>query len=392
LFRPVVATFASFVAIVAAMLPMLSMPDRSEERTAVRFEPRWRYVVALVGEHVAVSFDVVNASDHPIRVTDVEGKWGTLRVDTPEGESIPASQGRRGLSAPIAVAVGAHITLVDTFNPDLHCEPGTSEECFVRAWIDDSTEPIEAGIHWRRHWLQAVRGDSAELHDLGELPAGAAVERRFFLEAEDLGRFDVIHVGLDGSSAFGPLGSAVEVRGRDVTLPGATRTTYEVTVRFAAAGLPCGEHFFGIRAALRDARVSAIPFSLHAKVVPRFELFIDGKPATEAASLGAIRKIGSVARIEVRSRDREIPVHVSSARVGSKDGSAQFTVSVGSWVDGTTILDVGLAEIPKSRGYRRDLVLATGDLVFATDDPSAPEWHLKLSGLWVAGPATTDDR
>ena len=201
----------------------------------------------------------MNASDHPIRVTDIEGKWGTLRVDTPEGESFPASQGRRGLAAPIAVAAGAHITLVDTFNPDLHCEPGTSEECFVRAWIEGSTEPIEAGIHWRRHSLQAVRGDSAELHNLGELPAGAAVERRFFLEAEELGRFDVIHVGLDASAAFGPSASATEVRGRDVTPPGATRTTYEVTVRFSAAGLPCGEYFVPIVAALRDARVPTIP-------------------------------------------------------------------------------------------------------------------------------------
>jgi hypothetical protein len=318
-------------------------------------------------------------------MTDVECKWGNLRIDTPKGESIAASQGRRGLAAPIGIESGSRVTLVDAFDADLLCEPGRDEECFVRAWIEGSTKPIEAGIHWRRRCLQAVRGDSAELHDLGELHAGAAVERRFLLEAEELGRFDVIHVGLEAGAARGPLASAVEVRGRDVTPPGATRTTYEVAVRFSAAGPPCGEYFFGIVAALRDARVPTISFSLHAKVVPRFELFIDGKPATEAVSLGVVRKIESVARVEVRSRDRETPVHVSSARVEAKDGSAQFTVSVGSWVDGTTILDVGLAEIPKTRVFR-------GDLVLATDDPAAPEWRLKLSGLWVGSATKTDGR
>jgi hypothetical protein len=384
-FRPVVAASAALVAIVASVLPTTSTPVRPEDRADVRFEPRWRSVGALLGEHVAVSFDLVNASDHPIRVTDVESKWGTLRVDTPEGESIPASQGRRGLATPIAFAAGEHLTLVDAFDPNLHCEPGSSEECFVRAWIEGSTEPIEAGIHWRRRCLQAVRGDSKELHDLGELRAGAAVERRFFLEAEELGRFDVTHVGLEGTAAFGPLASAVEVRGRDVTPPGATRTTYEVAVRFATAGLPCGYYFIPLVAALRDARVPTISFSLHASVVPRFQLFIDGKPTTEAASLGAVRRIASVARVEVRSRDREIPVHVSSARIDSKEGSGRFTVSVGPCVDGATILDVGLAEIPNARPLR-------GELVLATDDPAAPEWRLKLSGIWFASAAPTEGR
>jgi hypothetical protein len=388
LFRPVVATFAATVVIATSLLPSFlsfSPSNRRAEGAAVRFEPARRDVVGLNGENVAVSFDLVNASDSPIRLTDIECKWGSLRVDTPEGESIPAIQGRRGLATPIAIAAGSRVTLVDAFDADLLCEPGRDEECFVRAWIEGATEPIEAGIHWRRRWLQAVRGDSAELHDLGELRAGAAVERRFFLEAEELGRFDVIHVGLDGSAAFGPLASAVEVRGSDVTPSGATRTTYEVAVRFSAAGPPCGDYFFAIVAALRDARVPTISFSLHAKVVPRFELFIDGKSATEAASLGPVRRVASVARVEVRSRDREIPAHVSSARVESKEGFGRFTVSVGPCVDGTTILDVGLAEIPKSRAIR-------GELVLATDDPSAPEWRLKLSGIWVASPVKTDGR
>ena len=382
----------SFVALVVATAsvaachrsPSSSDPPRTspsrEAAGGVHFEPRIRDVEGLVEENVAVSFDLLNSSDHAVRLAKADGKWGDLRVDTPTGESIPACKLSGELASPLTIAPGARVTLVDAFDGDLACEPGSREECWVRAWIDDASTPIEATIRWRRHPLQAVHGD---VGDLGEIEPRGTIERRFTIESAELGRFEVNHAGVSTEVQWDPLViAALDVKGRDVTPPGAVRTTYEVVVRIDAAKLPYGDRWIQIVASLPRSRVRRVPINLRWNLAPPFELLLDGRPVADSLSLGLVKAGDALLhRVALHSRDPAHAVRVRGARVETRPDGPRFGVAIGPFVDGDTALALSLAETPNGRSL-------SGELVVETDDPRAPVWRKRLSGIWngVAAP------
>ena len=389
--------FRSFVALAAAIASTgscstsPSSPDPPRPSRAppadVRFEPRSRDVEGLsgwgvdgpVGENVAVSFDLVNASDHPVRLVDAACKWGHLRVDTPSGASIPARRRSGGLPRPLTIAAGERVTLVDGFDGRLACEPGMREECWVRAWIDGATEPLEATIRWRRRPVDAVHGDSP---DLGEIAPRGTIERRFVLESEDLGEFEVGEVAVFLDPHADPhFAAAFDVRKDDGTPPGAARSRCEIVARIDSSKLPYGSSWASIYVPLRRARIPGLRIGMRWKLEPPFELLMNGAPVGDSFQLGVVKQLEVPARrVVFHSRDPANPVHVRSARIEAARDGTRFAVAVGPFVDGDTPLDLALSEVPKQRALR-------GELVIETDDPRAPEWRKRIVGLWNVAPA-----
>lgn len=373
------------IVVLLAMVPFCSLSSSFSSDPApraparpiagdVHFEPKVRDVEALVGENVPVSFELVNAGDRAVRLTRAECKWGSLRVDTPAGASVPACRRIDGIAPPLAIAAGAHVTLVDGFDGRLACEPGSREECWVRAWIDDATEPLEATVRWRRRPLGAVRGNPI---DLGEIDPRATIERRVVLAFEELGRFEVVHAGLPSDGPADPiLVSALTVQGRDVTPAGADRTQYEIVARLDASKLQYGERFTSIVVSLRRARVPDVRINVHWKLAPPFELLVAGSPVVDAIALGLVKQAGVTLRpVVFHSRDPAHPVRVRGARVEARPNGQHFRVAVGAFADGETPLDLSLVETPEAR-------VLSGELVVETDDPRAPEWRRRISGIW----------